>query len=111
MARIIEERLRGKIQSGLVDAGDLHEALAHERNNLEIVTLPTVGAFSAELAEREAAARQKLSQLEEDAKANVPLLEALLTELGASTETYVCAQCGKHRTRKTCSMCYEPSEY
>jgi hypothetical protein len=108
---INEVKLQERIEAGGVSARDLLEALATERNNLGIVTLPTLGAFDSELTAREQSARQKLDQLELDAAHNVPILERALTAMGKSTETYVCESCGEHRVSRQCSMCYEPQEY
>lgn len=111
MPVIIEENLRQRIVSGKCGVRALREALASERNNLCIVTLPTVGAFSHALNAAESAARQKLNELEEIAALNVPVLEKLLLEMHESIETYVCGECGQHRTTQTCNMCWEPEEY
>src|SRR5262245_20659909 len=107
--RINEEKLRAKLDAGGVSRLDMLKALAYERNNLAIMTLPTLGAFSHELNEREATARKKLDALEEDAVHNVPLLEKLMVERGWKTETQVCDGCGNHHAGRntTCANCFE----
>lgn len=111
MALISENKFKAAIANGAMDQRMALEYLANERNNLAIVTMSTVGAFSASLANAEADARQKLNKLEADAAVNVPMIERLMTEQGWSTQTFACKSCGKQRPSKSCSMCYEPSEY
>lgn len=108
--RLNETKLQERIAAGQVTAPALLNTLATERNSLEIVTMPTLGAFSADLTSGEQSARQKLNEAETDAAHNVPILERALVGMGESTETYVCKSCGKHRVSRRCSMCYEPQE-
>lgn len=107
--RINEEKLRAKLAAGGVSRLDMLKALAYERNNQKIITLPTLGAFSHEFHEREARARKKLDSLEEDAAHNIPLLENLMTERGWNTETRICDKCGNHHAGRniTCANCFE----
>jgi rubrerythrin len=111
MPQLNEVKLQERIAAGQVTAHALLNALATERNSLEIVTMPTLGAFDSALMANEQSARQKLDAAQVDAAHNVPILERALTALGESTETYVCKSCGKHRPSRHCSMCYEPQEY
>ncbi len=111
MALISEIKFKAAIKSGAMDERTALEYLAKERNNLAIVTMNTVGAFSVSLANAEATARQQLDKLEADAAVNVPMIERLMIEQGWSTQTFVCKSCGKHRPSKSCLMCYMPSEY
>jgi hypothetical protein len=111
MAQLNETKLQERIAAGKVSARDLLNALATERNSLEIVTMPTLGAFDSTLAANEQVAREKLDAAQADAAHNVPILERALIAMGEATETFVCKSCGKHRTSRRCEMCYEPREY
>lgn len=105
------EKLVNGINNNDLGQRELRGFLAHERNNLAIATVPTVGVFGAEMSQREAKARQDLDNLQSDAAFNVPMLEKLLRDNGWHTETYICPRCNKHRNTKICQMCSEPSEY
>lgn len=109
--RINEEKLAARVAEGKVSENDLRRALATERDSMEIVTLPTVGAMSSALNQAEAQARQQLDAIESDAAHNVAVIERVMTAQGWSTETYLCESCGKQRPTRTCTMCEMPSEY
>lgn len=106
--KISEEKLRAKLDAHQVNREQMLRQLAYERNNQAILTMPSLGV-DIDTRNREAAARTKLNQLEEDGAHNVPLLERLMTERGWKTDTQVCNKCGKHHTgrNKTCSNCFE----
>ena len=108
MAVFTESKFRQAVADGKVN---LLATLANERNLAGVVTLPTVGAGSIALANTEADAAAKIAARAADAIQNIALIETVMRERGESTETFVCKSCGKHRPSKTCSLCYEPSEY
>lgn len=111
MAKINEVKFRSAVSAGRIDESTALKYLANERNNLSILTMPTLGAFSHDLSERESEARKQLDSLEADAAINVPLLESIMLEQGWSTQTYVCLNCEKHQASRICSVCAEPDEY
>lgn len=109
--RINEEKLTARVAARQVFERDLRRALATERDSVQIVTLPTVGAASHGLNQSEAAARQQLDAIESDAAHNVAVIERVMAAQGWSTETYLCESCGKQRPTQTCTMCEMPEEY
>ncbi len=81
-------QLAEKVQTGRVGIETLRKMLALERKMAKPrLTMPTLGAFSADLNNRQAQAEHELDESQQTAFRNIPIIEGLLIKLGASTET------------------------
>lgn len=104
-----------KLRAKNITPRDLRAALADEKNNCEILTLPTLGVFDAEFSRREAEARARLDTVESDAQHNVGVLETLLAERGIAAALNHCRECdkyfvGPYDTSDVCQFCYMPDD-
>ena len=77
-----------KVELGLVGVETLLKMLAAERKFAQpVVTMRTLGTFSADYETRQATAEQELEESRLTALRNIPIIEGLLIQLGASIET------------------------
>jgi len=80
--------LAEKVNQGRVGVESLQKMLAYERKLAEPqITMRTLGTFSAEYENRQATAEQELDESTQAALRNIPIIEGLLINLGASIET------------------------
>ena len=81
-------QLPEKVKRGWVGVETLRKMLAAERKFAEPgITMRAEGVFSAEYEARQSAAEQELEDSRLAALRNIPIIEGLLRQLGASTET------------------------
>jgi hypothetical protein len=80
-------RLAEKVHDGLVGIEQLQRILSLERHfAAPVLTMRTLDIFSAEYENRQAQAEQELTESQVAAARNIPIIEELLRELGASTD-------------------------
>ena len=76
-------QLADKVAEGTVEVPQLQKMLAFERKIANRVTLRTLGIFSHEYNQREQQAESILDESTQAAIRNIPIIERLLTQLGA----------------------------
>ncbi len=107
-AETYEAGLRTAISAGKVN---LLNTLVFERNRAQVITMPTLEAFSYELNNAEAEAAAKLQASADAAPVKIAIIEKIMAERGESSQTFICKSCGQHRATRNCQICYKPSEY
>ncbi len=113
MTKVNQEKLTRALRNEMIDIIEVRKMLADELNTLAVVTLPTLGAFDASLIASESNATAKLAAQQAEAQANVDIIRSVFSKLGIAEEIKTCCHCHKNfaGSGKTCSTCYEPTEY
>ena len=80
-------QLPEKVRAGRVGVKRLQRMLSYEHYCAEPkITMSTLGIFSGEYTNREKQAEQELTESQLVAGRNIPIIEGLLRELGATTD-------------------------